>query len=198
MRFIVWKITTLIFLSTPLSPTNGDTFYRKKIMTDKPKLTIKKPLSLEKQSQLFQILKPLHDKVEKEKKQHLNEQKKMDHQAKIKKSEEIKAAVQWLLTTYPECFNQEYTKPLKLKIEEDIFKDLSPDHKVTKMKIRQAIAYYTRNTHYLKAVMEGMHRFDLKGQEVEEITPQHKAYAQERLNLITKAIEAKKRVKPQN
>jgi sRNA-binding protein len=40
--------------------------------------------------------------------------------------------------------------------------------------------------------MEGTHRFDLKGQEVEEITPQHKAYAQERLHLITKAIEAKK------
>jgi len=46
--------------------------------------------------------------------------------------------------------------------------------------------------------MEGTHRFDLKGQAIEEITPQHKAYAQERLHLITKAIQAKKRVKQHN
>jgi sRNA-binding protein len=52
----------------------------------------------------------------------------MEHQAKIKKSEEIKTAIQWLLITYPECFNQKNPKPLKLKIEKDIFKDLSPDH----------------------------------------------------------------------
>lgn len=44
-------------------------------MTEKQKLTIKKPLSLEKQSQLFEILKPLQDKIEKGKKQKAREAK---------------------------------------------------------------------------------------------------------------------------
>jgi len=165
-------------------------------MSDRPKLTLTKPLSLEKEAQSHQMVKDIKKSSSQEKpKLSPKEQKKMEHQAKVKKAEEIKVAVQWLLTTYPECFNQEYTKPLKLKIEEDIFKDLSPDHKVTKMKIRQAIAYYTANIHYLKAVMEGTLRFDLKGQEVEEITPQHKAYAQERFEKTLQAIRGKKQYK---
>ena len=59
-------------------------------MTNKSTLTIKKPLSLEKQSQLFQALKPLHDHAKKEKYQQLNEQKNKEHKAKQKKKEEIK------------------------------------------------------------------------------------------------------------
>ena len=165
-------------------------------MQERSKLTLTKPLSLAKEAQIHQMVKDIKkSSIQEKPKPTPKEQKKMEHQAKVKKSEEIKAAVQWLLTTYPECFNQEYTNPLKLKIEEDIFKDLSPDHKVTKMKIRQAIAYYTKNTHYLKAVMEGTHRFDLKGQEVEEITPQHKAYAQEKFEKILQAIRGKKQHK---
>ena len=161
-------------------------------MSERSKLTLTKPLSLAKEAQIHQMVKDIKKSSTQEKpKLSPKEQKKMEHQAKVKKSEDIKEAVQWLLTTYPECFNQEYTKPLKLKIEEDVFKDLSPDHKVTKMKIRQAIAYYTANIHYLKAVMEGIHRFDLKGQEVEEITPQHKAYAQEKFEKTLQAIRAK-------
>jgi len=165
-------------------------------MSERSKLTLKKPLSLAKEAQIQQMVKDIK-KVSAQEKKKLSpkEQRQMDHQAKVKKSEEIKAAVQWLLTTYPECFNPKNPKPLKLKIEDDIFKDLSPDHKVTKMKIRQAIAYYTKNTHYLKAVMEGTHRFDFKGQEVEEITPQHKAYAQEKFEKTLQAIEAKKQHK---
>lgn len=168
-------------------------------MSERPKLTLKKTLSLAKEAQIHEMVKDIK-KVSNQEKQKTSpkEQKQIDHQDKAKKAKEIKAAVQWLLTTYSECFNQKNPKPLKLKIEEDIFKDITPDHKVTKMKIRQAIAYYTRNIHYLKAVIEGTHRFDLKGQEVEEITPQHKAYAQERLQLITEAIEAKKKVKQHN
>src|SRR3546814_862012 len=88
-------------------------------MSERSKLTLKKPLSLAKEAQIHQMVKDTKKSSAQEKpKLSPKEQKKMENQAKVKKSEEIKAAVQWLLTNYPECFNQKDPKPLKLKIEE--------------------------------------------------------------------------------
>lgn len=161
-------------------------------MTDKPKLTIKKPLSLEKQSQLFQILKPLHDKVEKEKHQHLNEQKKKEREAKQKKKEEIKTTLAWLCEEFPFCFSPKEIKPLKLNIDKDLLPFLEKEGTPSKAKLKEALTFYTNNFHYLEAVIKDTHRYDLEGNQAEEITQEQKTYAQEKFEKTLQTIRAKK------
>jgi hypothetical protein len=163
-----------------------------KYMIDRPKLTIKKPLSLEKQSQLFQALKPLHEQTEKEKHQQLKEQKEKEREAKKKKKEAIKATLTWLYEQFPSCFSQDELKPLKLNINKDLFSFLEKKQAPSKAKLRDALTFYTNNIHYLEAVMNGTHRYDLEGNQVQEITQEQKAYAQEKFEKTLQAIRAKK------
>jgi sRNA-binding protein len=157
-------------------------------MSDRPKLTLTKPLSLEKQSQLFQILKPLHDKVKKEKKQELNEQRK-------KKREETKITLAWLYEEFPLCFNPKEIKPLKLNIDKELFPFLEKEGSPSKAKLRDALTFYTNNIHYLEAIIKSTHRYDLEGNQVQEITQEQKAYAQEKFEKTLQAIRAKKQHK---
>ena len=161
-------------------------------MTNKSTLTIKKPLSLEKQSQLFQALKPLHDHAKKEKYQQLNEQKNKEHKAKQKKKEEIKTTLTWFYEKFPLCFNQNELKPLKLNIDKDLFLFIEKEHIPSKAKLRDAFTYYTNNIHYLEAVIKGTHRYDLEGNQVQEITQEQKTYAQEKFDKTLQAIRIKK------
>jgi sRNA-binding protein len=164
-------------------------------MSDRPKLTLTKPLSFEKQSQLFQALKPLHEQTEKEKHQHLNEQKKKEREAKQKKREETKITLAWLYEEFSLCFNPKETKPLKLNIDKDLFLFLEKEGSPSKAKLRDALTFYTNNIHYLEAIIKGTHRYDLEGNQVQEITQEQKAYAQEKFERTLQAIRAKKQLK---
>lgn len=164
-------------------------------MTDKPKLTLKKPLSLQKQTQLFQALKPLHEKAEKEKRKQGKEQAQKKREAKQKKREGIKVTLAWLYEQFPTCFNQNELKPLKLNIDKDLFPFLEKNQAPSKAKLRDALTFYTNNIHYLETVISGTHRYDLEGHQVEEITQEQKAYTQEKLDRVLNAIRSKKQYK---
>ncbi len=161
-------------------------------MTERPKLTIKKPLSLEKQTQLFQALKPLQALPEKEKYQYFQQQKQQDREAKQKKKKAIKAALTWLYEHFPKCFNLENLKPLKLHIDRDIYPYLEQEGSPSKIKIRVALKYYTSNLEYLKALINGSQRYDLKGQQVEEITQEQKDFARDKFEKVLQSMKAKK------
>src|SRR5690606_6420406 len=118
-----------------------------------------------------------------EKHQHLNEQK---------KREETKITLAWLYEEFPLCFNQSEIKPLKLNIDKDIFPFLEKEQAPSKAKLRDALTYYTNNIHYLEAVIKGTHQYDLEGNQVQEITQEQKAYAQERFEKTLQAIRGKK------
>ncbi|MBN9344248.1 MAG: ProQ/FinO family protein [Candidatus Paracaedimonas acanthamoebae] len=160
-------------------------------MTEKLKLTIKKPLSLNKQSQLFQALKPLHEQAKKEKHQDLQQQRQNEREAKQKKREEIKVALRWLYEQFPACFNPKDLKPLKLNIDKDLFSFLEKENSPSKVKLRDALTYFTSNVHYLKAIINGTHRYDLNGQQAEEITQEQKDFAQNKLEKILQSIKTK-------
>ncbi len=162
-------------------------------MNDRPKLTLKKPLSLEKQSQLFQTLKSLTPISPK--KLTPKEQDQIMQEARKRKRESINATLKWLQETYPNCFKAQAQKPLKIKIEEDLFKELPSDQSITKIKVRQAIAHYTRNRAYLKCLLQETHRYDLQGYPVQKILPKHKTWAQEKLDKVLQSLKAKKQHK---
>ena len=69
------------------------------------------------------------------------------------------AAVELLETNYPKAFNAAEPKPLKIGIQED----LVADDKVSRGKIKRALATYVRNPRYLQSIVEGADRVDLNG-----------------------------------
>ncbi|AIL13448.1 hypothetical protein IM40_08470 [Candidatus Paracaedimonas acanthamoebae] len=61
--------------------------------------------------------------------------------------------------------------------------------------MRDALTYYTSSIHYLKAVINGTHRHDLKGQQVQEITQEQKDFAHDKIEKILQSIKTKKQHK---
>jgi len=143
-------------------------------MESRPKLTLTKPLS---QETLVKIkLKRTPQEIERA--------KAIDRKNKIQR---IKTALKWLCSHYPICFNRLEPKPLKLKIEQDIYQDLgltfntisstedqqtgttiTPLDIPSKKSIRDAIGYYTRNIRYHRAVLTTQYRINFQGQEIHD------------------------------
>lgn len=116
----------------------------------------------------------------------------------------IKGALDWLCIQYPECFNRLAPKPIKLRIEHDLFDSRSQqfdstvtaDHHPTpctlsKKSLRNAIGYYTRNMRYHRAMLTHSHRINLQGQEQldDPITQHQRDHAQK----IIAIVETKKK-----
>ncbi|WP_119393365.1 ProQ/FINO family protein [Salinibius halmophilus] len=105
-------------------------------------------------------------------------QAKAAEQAKREKNRKANlAAMQLLLDAYPEVFTLENARPLKVGIHEA----LAEDGKLSKTKIRRALATYVRQTAYLKALVEGAERVDLQGQAGGAVSADEASHAQEEL-----------------
>lgn len=117
-------------------------------------------------------------------------------QDKQNKRQRIKDALQWLCTRYPDCFNLLVPKPLKLKIEEDIFKDCEAISKElpSKKSLRDAISYYAHNIKYLKSCLKQTHRIDLQGKELSDhpVIDEHIDYTKKMIEHVnTKRLKSK-------
>src|SRR5210317_2141749 len=88
------------------------------------------------------------------------------------------AAVELLETNYPQAFNSAEPKPLKIGIQEE----LVADDKVSRGKIKRALATYVRNPRYLQSMVVGAQRVDLTGAEVAEVTADDEKYAKAKLD----------------
>jgi ProP effector len=73
-------------------------------------------------------------------------------------------------------------KPLKVGIFNDIAEAISDEDPVSKTQIRHALRRYTNSWRYLEAVCKGSARVDLQGNDVEELTDEHKSHAQQQLD----------------
>ncbi|MBW8309215.1 MAG: ProQ/FinO family protein [Candidatus Paracaedibacteraceae bacterium] len=116
----------------------------------------------------------------KEKDQHLR------LKAKKERDKNRQAVFDWLLSTYPQCFSEENPKPLKLKIEKDIFAELPKNLVFSRLHIREALGFYTRWSKYKEVLAKSTHRYDLQGNAVEELLASHKEYPQQENNLEKK------------
>ncbi len=109
----------------------GISFQESNLMTKTPKLTIRNPISLNKQSQLFQALKPLQEQKQKEK------------DIKQKKRRVIKETFSWLNEQFPACLNLQNLKPLKINIDKDLYPFLEKSESPSKAKLREALTLST-------------------------------------------------------
>ncbi|MEO7390562.1 MAG: ProQ/FINO family protein [Ramlibacter sp.] len=82
----------------------------------------------------------------------------------------VHPALQQLAQLYPHLFGETF-RPLK----RGIFQELMSVHEgvFERDALKQALALHTRSTRYLTVVASGQPRYDLQGQEVESMAPEH-------------------------
>jgi len=149
-------------------------------------LTLKKPLSVEKQAQMSQGMdKKPDDTPVKEKDKNAQ---KMKWQERIKRGKE---GMDWLMQAFPQCFNLKAPLPLKIGIGKEVIdqwiylSSLPYDSKIpARTAIRTAIGWYVRRGLYFAAFETATHRIDLDGKEAGEITEVEKEYARERVKIL--------------
>lgn len=163
-------------------------------------LTLKKPLSAEKQ---IQINVSLGQKAEG---QALTPAKEClqtaSPDARKQRLERRKEAIDWLMQAFPHCFNPKAPLPLKVGIGKEIMdqwvylSSLPYDSKIpARTAIRTAIGWYVRRGLYLAAFETATHRIDLDGKEAGEITETEKEYARERVQALKEHHKKRKDIK---
>ena len=103
-----------------------------------------------------------------------------DNEKRRKAVEANRAAMQLLLDAYPQVFNLENARPLKVGIHQDLAKD----EKLSKTKIRKALSSYVRQFDYYKSIVEGAHRIDLQENEAGIVTADEQKHAEESIGQI--------------
>lgn len=92
------------------------------------------------------------------------------------------AALQLLMDAYPDVFNRDNIRPLKIGIQED----LVADEKVAKNKIKRALASYVRSLGYIRSIREGVERIDINGQAAGQVTAEEALHAKNKLRDLNK------------
>lgn len=109
--------------------------------------------------------------------------------AKSKNRAANMAALQLLLEAYPKTFDRNNVRPLKIGIQEDLI----ADDKVSKNKIKRALASYVRSLNYYRSLREGVDRVDINGEPAGQVTKDESDYAKQKLKEINKARQDKRK-----
>lgn len=88
------------------------------------------------------------------------------------------AALQQLFDAYPEVFNRENVRPLKIGIQEDLI----ADEKLARNRIKRALASYVRNPQYLRSLVAGADRIGLDAQPAGTVSEEEAAHAKRKLD----------------
>lgn len=92
----------------------------------------------------------------------------------------ILALIDRLVAIFPECFNRQSPKPLKIGIGPELLALVGnhPDlAEISRKQIRQALTFYTGSNSYRKAVANGGARYGLNGQPEGEVTLEQQEFA---------------------
>ncbi|ECS8430933.1 proQ/FINO family protein [Salmonella enterica] len=96
-----------------------------------------------------------------------------------------------VLAFWPELFNLDNPKPLKVGVLDDLMQDISARNlTIGAGVLKAAIASYTRRIRYQKALAAGGARHDLNGQPCGEITPEQQQKAADALKKAKDKPEA--------
>ncbi|EOY2214026.1 ProQ/FINO family protein [Salmonella enterica subsp. diarizonae serovar 65:c:z str. SA20044251] len=96
-----------------------------------------------------------------------------------------------VLALWPELFNLDNPKPLRVGVLDDLMQDISARNlTIGAGVLKAAIASYTRRIRYQKALAAGGARYDLNGQPCGEITPEQQQEAADALKKAKDKPEA--------
>ena len=95
---------------------------------------------------------------------------------------------------WPELFNREKPKPLKVGITNDLIQDIAiRELAFGAGALRAAVASYVQSPRYYRALVAGGARYDLKGQPCGEVTPQEQQDAETRLVALNEKRKRQRR-----
>ena len=114
----------------------------------------------------------------------LTAQQKKEQREQQARRQKFRKTLTWLQKTFPDCFNADQPKPLKIRIELDLFEKITEHPEFSRLNMRKALAYYTSRLKYHESFLTQTHRVDLNGNPVDEITDPQRAHAQEAINAI--------------
>ncbi len=100
--------------------------------------------------------------------------------AKSKNRAANQAAIALISEAYPQAFDRDNVRPLKIGIQEDIV----ADGKISQGKIKRALASYVRSPLYYKSLQAGADRIDLAGQAAGQVSEQEAEHAKAMLKKI--------------
>ncbi|EAA8037516.1 proQ/FINO family protein [Salmonella enterica subsp. enterica] len=90
-----------------------------------------------------------------------------------------------VLAFWPELFDPDNPKPLKVGVLDDLMQDISARNlTIGTGVLKAAIASYTRRIRYQKALAAGGARYDLNGQPCGEVTPEQQQEADDALRNV--------------
>ncbi len=118
-----------------------------------------------------------------------DQQKKEKNEQKAKRAK-FNKTLRWLDETFPNCFNKKAPKPLKIKIELDLFEAIKDDDDFSNLNIRNALSFYTSRLSYQESFLTHSHRVDLDGNQAEILEEKHLDYAKTRILDIKERIDA--------
>ncbi|MGB6976110.1 MAG: ProQ/FINO family protein [Gammaproteobacteria bacterium] len=99
----------------------------------------------------------------------------MDPQAlKVLHQQQIQTLLAWLEEKYPNCFNSQAKKPLKIGIHKELHR-LHPE--VSHRSLTRTLRAYIRSQDYYEAVLKEKKRYDLEGKPCETIRKGDKSQA---------------------
>lgn len=98
--------------------------------------------------------------------------------------DKFRRTLNWLQETYPNCFDIENPKPLKLKIEFELFEAIKDNDEFSNLNMRKALSFYTSRLKYQESFLIHAHRVDLNGHAAEAIEDKHREYAQGQITEI--------------
>ncbi|EFU4617219.1 ProQ/FinO family protein [Escherichia coli] len=99
-----------------------------------------------------------------------------------KRQRKNRRRVNRLIELWPDLFNREAPKPLKVGIFDDMMQDIATrGMKFGPGTLRAALASYAQCPRYYRALIAGGARYDLKGQPCGEVTPSEQQDAETRL-----------------
>lgn len=93
--------------------------------------------------------------------------------AKNKNRAANQAAVALITELYPNTFNRDAVKPLKIGIQEDLL----AEQKIPPGKIKRALASYVRAPQYYKSLVADADRVDLKGEPAGKVSEEEAEHA---------------------
>ncbi|KAE9883040.1 proQ/FINO family protein [Escherichia coli] len=138
---------------------------------------------------------PLQDKtntVHNEKSLRVRNQTPWQHMTKRQRKN--RKRINRLVELWPELFNREKPKPLKVGIPDDLIQDIAiRELAFGAGALRAAVASYVQSPRYYRALMAGGARYDLKGQPCGEVTPQEQKETEPRLMVLNDRRKARKR-----
>ncbi len=162
-------------------------------------LTLKKPLSFEKQIQMEEFL---GQQVEQTKASAKESPHVPQEEARKQRLDRHKEAVDWLMQAFPHCFHPKAPLPLKNGIGKEIMdqwvylSSLPYDQKMpSRTAIYRAMGWYATRLRYYTSFKTATHRIDLDGKEAGEITEAEKEYAREKAQTLKEHHKKRKDIK---